>query len=219
VSEHSAPTSISRGLAAVAGTSRLLASSSFEDVLAMTPALALRAVPTTARAEFWVARNGAARTITSVADRGRDGAAGAGHRYPHVACLPIAVLDRADAGELRLFTSAAEGFDGGAVMVAEVLASTIEAALDRAVLRDDPGHLQEKLAADQDIGVATGLVMASRGVDRQAAYQVLCGISRDQQRRVADVAAELIRAGESGAQRPRLRLVGAPLPGDGEPTP
>lgn len=185
----------------------------------MTPALALRAVPASARAEFWVARTGAARTVTSVADRGRDWAAGAGHRYPHVACLPIAVLDRADAGELRLFTSAAGGFDSGAVMVAEVLASTIEAALDRAALRDDPGLLQERLSADQDIGVATGLVMASRGVDRQAAYQVLRGLSRDQQRRVVDVAAELIQVGESGAHPPRLRLVGAPLPGDGEPTP
>ena len=181
----------------------------------MTPALAIQAIPLTDRAELRVSRGGAARPLTSIADRGT----GASPRHPHIACLPISVQDRADAGELRLFTAAEGGFDGAAVVVAEILASTVEAAFDRALAGDGAARLQNRLMMDYDIGVATGLVMATRGVERKAAYQVLCDISRDSNRRVADVAAELIQVGESGPRPPRLRLVVAPDERDQESTP
>lgn len=79
--------------------------------------------------------------------------------------------------------------------------------MGRAHARETAGHLQAGLASNRDIGVAIGRVMASQQLDRDAAFEVLRGISQNTNRKLADIAAHVIHVGESGTQPPRLRLV------------
>ena len=212
VPERPARTSLSHSVAAAVGSSRLLAGASFEQILVMSPALAIRAIPLTDRAELRVTRPGDPGVAASTADRDATRPGAVSRPGSHVVCLPIALRDRAGAGELRLFTGATGGFDAAAVVVAEIVASQIEAALDQAFVDGNPGPAWGNEATmgrrrSYDTGVATGLVMASHGLDREAAYEVLRGIGQNTNRTVAEVAAQLIQVAESGAHPPQLRLV------------
>lgn len=215
--ERPSSTSFSRSLATVAGTARLLADTPFDDVLAMTPALAICAIPSIDRAELSITRPQGRDAVTSAAERSSGGRSGAGSSHSHVIRLPIALVDRTDAGELRLFTRVAGGFDAASMVAAEIMASQVEVALERALLTEAAGPEWQGLSKGYDVGIATGLVMASRGVGREAAYQVLAGIARDRNRTVAEVAAHVIDVGEGGARPPGLRLVTSPGPNAAAP--
>ena len=210
MSEHPTTPSPGDALEAVADAAQLLADATFDDILTMTPGLVLRAIPVASRAELRVTRPGQTRPSTSSAEREPTPAAASVPPNTHVLSLRISLLDRPRAGELVLSTQAVEGFEPIAAMTADILGSQVETALDRAHAREAVGRLQAGLASNRDIGVAIGLVMASRGLDREAAFDVLRDISVDSGRGLADVAADLIQVGESGSQRPPLRLVGDP---------
>jgi len=77
----------------------------------------------------------------------------------------------------------------------------IETALQRAgeldALRRTRAQLQEALDADREINVATGIAMVQYRMARRPAFELLRNAARAQQRKLAVVAQELVRACES----------------------
>jgi len=77
------------------------------------------------------------------------------------------------------------------------LLPAIEAALARANelqgLRETRAQLQAALDAERDISVAVGITMAQRRLARQDAFELLRKLARTQRRKLAELAAEIIR--------------------------
>jgi len=77
------------------------------------------------------------------------------------------------------------------------LLPAIEAALARADelqgLRETRTQLQAALDAERDISVAVGITMAQRHLTRQDAFELLRKTARTQRRKLAELAAEVIR--------------------------
>jgi len=77
------------------------------------------------------------------------------------------------------------------------LLPAIEAALARANelqgLRETRTQLQAALDAERDISVAVGITMAQRHLARQDAFELLRKLARTQRRKLAELAAEIIR--------------------------
>lgn len=202
---------------------------SFESMVAAAPALILQAIPAVCRAELRVTRRG--RVTGSAADT-RPG--------PHLASLPagrsvltfpVSVETGARAGEtsgaapggsLTVFTDTPSGFDDVTAWTASILAGQVEAALACAATRGLAGQLQVAVETNRDIGVAIGILMAAQDLTREQAYQVLRTISQHTNRRLAQVAGDLIHAGwrpppprppwhPAAPERERPRLI--PVPG------
>ena len=74
----------------------------------------------------------------------------------------------------------------------------IEAALSRAnelqTLRETRAQLQAALDAERDISVAIGWTMAQQQLGRQDAFEFLRKTARTQRRKLAELAAEIIRS-------------------------
>ncbi len=77
----------------------------------------------------------------------------------------------------------------------------IEAALARANelqgLRETRLQLQAALDAERDIGVAVGITMMQYRLSRRDAFDLLRKSARSQRRKLADLAREVVRAGEA----------------------
>lgn len=77
------------------------------------------------------------------------------------------------------------------------LLPAIEAALARANelqgLRETRAQLQAALDAERDISVAVGITMVQRHLARQDAFELLRKLARTQRRKLAELAAEIIR--------------------------
>jgi response regulator NasT len=77
------------------------------------------------------------------------------------------------------------------------LVPAIEAALSRANelqgLRETRKQLQAALDAERDINVAIGITMAQQQLARQQAFDLLRKTARSQRRKLAELAAEVIR--------------------------
>lgn len=84
--------------------------------------------------------------------------------------------------------------------ISQILPS-IEAALTRAAemrrLRETEAQLVAALEGDREISVAVGILMERRGLDRQQAFEMLRAAARAQQRKLRDVAAEVVKAIET----------------------
>ena len=75
---------------------------------------------------------------------------------------------------------------------------TIEAALDRAAeireLRTSQSQLNTALEQGRETSVAVGIMMARHQLEEREAFELLRGHARRSRRKLADVAAELVRA-------------------------
>ncbi len=75
---------------------------------------------------------------------------------------------------------------------------TIEAALDRArdisELREETQRLDKALQTGNQVNVAVGIIMERNKLDRQAAYELIRGKARSEQRKVKEVAIEILEA-------------------------
>lgn len=80
------------------------------------------------------------------------------------------------------------------------LLTSIEAALARAAdmkaLKETEEHLRIALQGDRNIGIAVGLVMERHRLTAAAAFEALRSRARSQQRKLGDIAAELVRAAD-----------------------
>lgn len=77
----------------------------------------------------------------------------------------------------------------------------IEAAIARGkdidALRGSNERLERALQVEQKTRTAVGIIMVHKGLDRQAAFELLRGRARDQRRKVTEIAEELIAAVET----------------------
>ena len=121
-----------------------------------------------------------------------------------MARLPVVVLTaRADAeSAVAAFASGADDFVVKPFNSAELLAR-VRAHDQMNQLRDlaigeaetTVGQLRQALQTNRTIGTAVGIVMAGYQLDQQRAFQVLVRTSQQNNRKLQDVAAEVVRTG------------------------
>lgn len=77
----------------------------------------------------------------------------------------------------------------------------IEAAIARGKdldnLRDSNERLERALQMEQKTRTAVGIIMARKGLDRQAAFELLRGRAREQRRKITELAEDLIASVEA----------------------
>lgn len=80
------------------------------------------------------------------------------------------------------------------------LVPAIEAAMSRAAelqgLRETRQQLQMALDAEREINIAVGITMMHYRLGRSAAFELLRKIARSQRRKLAEIAAEIVKASE-----------------------
>lgn len=68
-------------------------------------------------------------------------------------------------------------------------------ALEARMHREEVEQLREALASSRHIGIAIGVVMSQEGLDRHEAFDLLVRASRNGNRKLRDVAADVERSG------------------------
>ncbi len=128
--------------------------------------------------------------------------------------IPFMFLSASDdADSVRL--AAANGAVGYLVKPVDLaqLGPAIAAALARGdeirALRQSEGRLTQALQNGRETGMAVGLLMERYKTDRETAFRALRDHARSQQRKLNDVAAELLTAAEAlNALAPRIDAAG-----------
>jgi transcriptional regulator with GAF, ATPase, and Fis domain len=105
------------------------------------------------------------------------------------------LLDEHVYGALNLYSRRREAFDDHAVAVGAILAGHARLALSHSHEREKSRNLGEALDSNRDIGVAVGILMASRGLTREQAFDVLRTTSQWLNKKLRDVAEEVTYTG------------------------
>ena len=195
-------------LDAIAETARALAGASVDEVLRMSPSLALRAVPEASSALLSMRCPDELQPMWSRAERG-----GHAPRPPSpgspcpVLSLRVATHDRWAWGYLVLTTELDEGLIGVAALTAELVAVHIEQAMDLAHLREVDDGMRVALAHARDIGMAIGISLASTDAAGEAAHRLGQSLDRQTQRELTAVAGASQHEHTAVAPVRRLRLV------------
>ncbi|AEV86355.1 histidine kinase [Actinoplanes sp. SE50] len=100
------------------------------------------------------------------------------------------------AGALNIYAETPEAFDDDAVVLAETFAGYAAVALANAHLYDTTvtlaGHLQAAMAGRAVIEQAKGIIMGQRHCTADEAFTILSRASQESNRKLRDVAAELV---------------------------
>jgi DNA-binding response OmpR family regulator len=122
----------------------------------------------------------------------------------HLARVPVVVLTaRAEAeSAVEAFAAGADDFVAKPFNSAELLAR-VRAHYQMNQLRDDAidrarttvGQLRRALQSNRATGTAVGIVMTRYDLDSERAFQVLVRASQQNNRKLSDIAEELIRTG------------------------
>ena len=105
-------------------------------------------------------------------------------------------------GALNLYSREVQAFDEQGYAVGTVLATHAAIAMRGAQERDRGDQLEQALASNREIGMAMGLLMARGLLTQDQAFAVLRRASQHLNRKLHEVAAELIETG----QLPRRRV-------------
>jgi GAF domain-containing protein len=98
-------------------------------------------------------------------------------------------------GSLNLYAVAAGTFGRGEVPVATAYAAHAAAALARVAEREQVVQLRQAVASNRMIGTAIGLLMGTRRISEAEALDVLRVVSQHTNRKLRDIAAEVVRHG------------------------
>ena len=104
-------------------------------------------------------------------------------------------LNDARVGVMSCYAAAAGAFDEGAVMRARVLAEHAAIAIGAARSDDRAEHLEVALQRSRTIGAAMGVLIERYRLRPDTAFAVLGRLSQAGNRKVADLAAELVETG------------------------
>jgi hypothetical protein len=108
------------------------------------------------------------------------------------------VLGERCTGSINLYTAKTHGYRELDAAVLEVYASAAEAALQAeergSRARATVANLQSALSSRAVIDQAKGIIMAARGIDAQAAFDLLVKQSQQQNRKLRDLAEEFVGA-------------------------
>jgi GAF domain-containing protein len=105
--------------------------------------------------------------------------------------------DRDDAAlALTIYSRAPGAFGDASVAAAMLLAAQAASALSRADAVQQAEQLQQALDSGRDIGVAIGILMSSRTLSRQAAFDLLRDVSQVTHRKLRDIASDVVETGQ-----------------------
>jgi hypothetical protein len=98
-------------------------------------------------------------------------------------------------GVLTLYAARPGAFDTCAQSRAAMLADHATIALEVALVADRAEHLRAALATNRSIGAAVGMLAERHHVTPEHAFDLLRVVSQRSNRRLADIAEELVRTG------------------------
>ena len=98
-------------------------------------------------------------------------------------------------GALNLYSRKVEAFDEDACAVGTVLAAHAAIAMQGAREHDRAEHLEQALESNREIGMAMGVIMARGRITQAQAFAVLQRASQYLNRKLHDVAAEVVETG------------------------
>ena len=99
-------------------------------------------------------------------------------------------------GALNVYAARPDAFTPGDVLVSEVFAAHAAIAVQAAEDQQRADNLEIALRSSRRIGTAIGIVMASHRVDEQAAFELLRRRSQDSNRKLADIADDVVYTGQ-----------------------
>jgi transcriptional regulator with GAF, ATPase, and Fis domain len=99
-------------------------------------------------------------------------------------------------GALNLYSGKVEAFDEQACAVGTVLAAHAAVAMQGAREHDRAEQLEHALASSREIGMAMGVIMAHGRMTQEQAFEVLRRASQHLNRKLYDVAAEVVETGQ-----------------------
>lgn len=98
-------------------------------------------------------------------------------------------------GALNVYAARADAFAPGDLIVSEVFAAHAAIAVQAAEDQQRADNLEIALRSSRRIGTAIGILMASRRIDEQAAFDLLRRRSQDTNRKLADIAEDVVYTG------------------------
>ncbi len=99
-------------------------------------------------------------------------------------------------GALNLYSREPDAFDDDAVSIGTVLAAHAALAVARARDREQVSGLRHALTSNRTIGMAMGILMATRRVREQEAFDLLRVASQRTNRKLRAIAGDVVRCGE-----------------------
>ena len=114
-----------------------------------------------------------------------------------VATYRLALIGDAElVAALNLYSDAPDAFDERALRTGTVLATHAGLGVSVMLSRQRAENLEAALGTNRDIGTAIGILMAQHKVTRDQAHELLRLASQDSNRKVGDIAAEVVDSGE-----------------------
>lgn len=106
-----------------------------------------------------------------------------------------------ESAALNLFADVAGAFDSHSVVTGTIFAAHTSSAVALYEAEDRAENLQAALQSSRDIGAAIGVVMSHHKVTREAAFDLLRTASQQLNRKLRDVAGEVVDTGTLPAAR------------------
>ncbi|GAB3438633.1 GAF and ANTAR domain-containing protein [Phycicoccus ginsengisoli] len=98
-------------------------------------------------------------------------------------------------GALNVYAARPDAFASGDLIVSEVFAAHAAIAVQAAEDQQRADNLEIALRSSRRIGTAIGILMASHRVDEQTAFEMLRRRSQDTNRKLADIADDVVYTG------------------------
>jgi hypothetical protein len=109
--------------------------------------------------------------------------------------LRLYVEDDPRIAGLNLYSTSADAFDDNAETVGSLVATHGALAIAAATARDEATQLKTALVNSREIGMAMGVVMATYKVTREQAFDLLRISSQNSNRRLVEIATEVVDTG------------------------
>ena len=117
---------------------------------------------------------------------------------------------------LNIYSHASDAFDEHARAIGLVLATHGGLLMNTMLANDRARNLQRALESNREIGVAIGVLMREHRLSRMQAFDVLRAASQDSNRKLADIALEVVDTGtlyiRGWPAHPEARLATRPAP-------
>ncbi len=117
---------------------------------------------------------------------------------------------------LNLYSTQADAFDDDAYVVANLIATHSATALIAASARERVENLQRALTSNRRVGMAMGVLMSSHKLTEQDAFTLLRIASQNSNRKLADIADDVIATGTLDLPTPKPAAPGR-RPGPARP--
>jgi len=116
----------------------------------------------------------------------------------------LVLLDDSDVvAALNVYSRHPDAFDDDALRQGTLLATQCSLLVSTHLASDRSDNLVKALGSNREIGMAMGVLMAKRHVTRDEAFAMLRHTSQDTNRKVAEVAADVVDTGELPGRQAR----------------